>query len=132
MRDVYDRFAGSRPHRAPASLPPRPSPASLVDTAVRLHRGRLRNDLVESKSPLVVTLGEEARSVLAAIADTASGPTTVALTRGGAAERSYGRRGEVVVDGWRMGWLALKHPGNSDPYWTRLHDEWIARAATGS
>ena len=54
------------------------------------------------------------------------------LTRGEAAERSYGRRGEVVVDGWRMGWLALKHPGNSDPYWTRLHDEWIARAATGS
>ncbi|MFM2183141.1 MAG: hypothetical protein RJB61_1435 [Actinomycetota bacterium] len=132
MRDVYDRFAASRSHRTPASLPPRPSPATLVETAVRLHRDRLRDDLVEASPPLVVTLGEEARSVLAAIADTASGPATVTLTRGATAERSYGRRGEVLVARRRMEWLALKHPGNSDPYWTRLHDEWTARAATGS
>lgn len=124
MRDVYDRFASSRPHRFPFSLPRRPSPTGLVDTAVRHHRERLRLDLIEATSPLVVTLGEEARRVLAAVADSASGPPTVALSRGAAVERSYGRRGEAFVDGRRMGWLALKHPGNTDPYWTRLHDEW--------
>lgn len=125
MRDVYDRFAASRPHRSPFSLPRRPSPTALVDTAVRHHRERLRLDLIEAASQLLVTLGEEARRVLAAIADLASGPATVPLSRGDSVERSYGRRGEVFVDGRRMDWLALKHPGNSDPYWTRLHDEWV-------
>ena len=42
-----------------ASLPLRPTVADLVDLAVSGHRERLRTELVRSRSPLVVTLGEE-------------------------------------------------------------------------
>ena len=54
-----------------ATLPPRPSIDELVWLAVTNHASRLRAELIKAASPIVVTLGEEARRVPAEIADAA-------------------------------------------------------------
>jgi hypothetical protein len=42
----------------------------------------------------------------------------------------YGVSREIVVDGHRIEWLALTHPGNRSPAWARRHSEW-ARSVRG-
>ncbi len=125
IRQVYDRFAASREGLSPADLPTRPSPDQLVAAAVQDHRDRLRSELLDSSTPLVITLGEEARRVLAAVVDRAEGPAVTPLTRGSAAEQCYGQWSEVVVGGSTMQWVALVHPGNRSDYWRGLHDRWV-------
>jgi hypothetical protein len=102
-------------------------PDALVRLAISEHRDRLHQELVEAASPVVVTLGEEARQVLAGIADSVSGPPTTTLTRTAMTEASYGEPGTVAVDGVESVWYAVAHPGNRDAYWRGLHDGWQQR-----
>jgi hypothetical protein len=60
---VYQPFAAEAGLPS-ATIPPRPTPARLVEIAVTEHRDRLRAELVEASAPVVVTLGEEARQVV--------------------------------------------------------------------
>ncbi len=109
-----------------ASLPLRPTVADLVDLAVSGHRERLRTELVRSRSPLVVTLGEEARRVLAAVADEVEGGPTRPLDGKRFAEYpdDYGEAGALRVGGMTAQWLALVHPGQRSPRWQQLHGRW--------
>lgn len=126
MTERYGPFASAAGLPA-ASLPPRPSIRSLVALAVTEHRDRLRDELVASRAPTVVTLGEEARQVLGSIVDDADGPPVEALgTKDPGDAARYGKCGSIRVDGRTLEWMALVHPGQRTDTWTKLHDSWIA------
>lgn len=118
---VFNPFAVASGRWEPARLPRRPSPTGLVRVAAGEEQERLRGELLESGSPVVLTLGEEARQVLAAIADRASGPPTNRLS-----VEDYGGAGDVVVDGRTVRWHALVHPGQRSRRWAAAHDAWTA------
>lgn len=123
---VYAPFAAAL--KLPAvSLPPRPSIPGLVRLAVTEHRERLRGELVEAGAPVVVTLGEEARRVLAEIVDHVDGPPLTHLARADVTQKTYGEPGVVKVGPLEAVWYAVAHPGNRDPAWAALHDAWIKR-----
>ncbi len=125
--EVYDVFAAARQGLLPADLPARPTVDALIDLATTEHRDRLRAEIVEARAPVIVTLGEEARRVLAGVTDRASGAPMLRLTNGPAVDKAYGEPGEAIVDDVSMTWFALAHPGNRDPYWAALHTAWGAR-----
>lgn len=123
---VYTPFA----HRVglpAASLPTRPNPSDLIRLAVTEHRDRLLSDIAASETSVVVTLGEEARRVLADIADHAEGPPTVALESRTGQTDAYGEPGQIRVAGRSAAWFAVTHPGNRSQAWRELHDLWISR-----
>ncbi|CAN5851737.1 hypothetical protein BH23ACT1_BH23ACT1_00030 [soil metagenome] len=116
----------------PHGFPPRPGVEALVQLAINEHATRVRGELIEAAVPAVVTLGEEARRVLLAIADEATGPATEPLEGrrlAGQGSDSYGASGSVAVAGREMSWHALVHPGQRSPLWVELHDGWIDRQA---
>lgn len=126
---VYEPFRIAAKLSA-ATLPPRPSPAELIHLATAEHRERLREELTDAHAPMLITLGEEARAVLAAIVDTSSGApalplTTQRFTGAGAAE--YGEAGTATVSGHEVVWHALAHPGQRTGSWRVLREQWIER-----
>ncbi|SMO58431.1 hypothetical protein SAMN06273567_102375 [Geodermatophilus aquaeductus] len=117
MAERYDVFA--REHGLPEHLlPDRPSPARLVEQALRTESQRLVDELIESRSPLLVTLGDEALAVAAALL---TGGLPRRLTRTG-----YGSRHRVDLGGRTLDVLPLVHPGQRSQLWARTHDDWIA------
>jgi len=124
IRDVYTPFAELT--GLPSSLlPQRPSPAQLVAQAIKDEGSRLRAELAEAYAPTLVTLGEEARAVVAEVADEASGAPLDPLYR----DDSYGRAGAVRIGNYCAPWYALTHPGNRSPAWTALHTRWASLIA---
>jgi hypothetical protein len=120
---IYNPFA--RTVNLPlANLPRRPTPTALIRRALSGHRDRLRAELSEAGAPVVITLGEEARQVLAGIADHGEGPPTTPLTRGADIDEAYGLPGSLVIGDVEAAWYALAHPGNRDGYWAELHTRW--------
>jgi hypothetical protein len=111
IAQVYAPFAEAR-GRSPARLPPRPSPSELVRRASTQERPRLLAELAEADAPVIVTLGEEARQVLASIADEGEGPPTRPLS-----PDTHGRPGRIDAAGVQRTWIALTHPGNRSPRW---------------
>jgi uracil-DNA glycosylase len=130
--DRYQPFAHAIALPAP-TIPDRPTIEELVTIASGDHRPRLRAELLESKSPLVVTLGEEARRVLANIADEVFGPPTKPLTQQAdrRIDEDYGEPGTISVDGQTLTWRALVHPGQRSTHWASTHDEWAKRCTQG-
>jgi hypothetical protein len=128
----YAPFANAIGRPAP-TIPARPTVDDLVATAASDHRTRLRTQLLESESALVVTLGEEARQVLVAIADDSSGPPTKPLTQ--RAERrideDYGEAGTAQIGNRSFAWMALVHPGQRSKSWAMTHDRWAVRCGLG-
>lgn len=124
IRDVYKPFA-ELTGLPPSLLPQRPSPARLVAQAIKEEGPRLRTELAEAHAPTLVTLGEEARAVIAEVADEASGVPLDPLSRGD----SYGRPGSVRIGNYCASWYALTHPGNRSPAWTALHKRWATLIA---
>ena len=114
-----------------ANLPARPTPAALVALSKVDHRDRLRGEFVEAESPVVITLGEEARRVLVGIADSATGVPLAPLAQATMHESSYGEAGRVVIGDTSALWYALAHPGNRDSYWRGLHAAWQQRRIVG-
>lgn len=128
--DLYNRFAAaSSSDLLPAELPVRPSQDALVALARRQHADRLRAEVAEASPRLIVTLGDEARRALLALADHAEGPPTQPLSSRSLAEEStrYGEAGSVTVSGTTYGWHALVHPGQRSTWWRTLHLDWIGR-----
>lgn len=115
-----------------ARLPERPVPEKLIELAASDHRERLRAELVEASAPIVVTLGEEARRVLAAIADRTDGRLTRPLTASDTPADSYGTAGNVTVGAWTGTWYALVHPGNRSKLWRGLQAGWVERMRTAA
>lgn len=117
-----------------ASLPPRPPPSKLIDCALADHAYRLRAEIAQADSPMVVTLGEEARRVLHGLAENAAGPPTLPLDRRrfeGQAAATYGEAGTFALGGRELAWHALVHPGQRSKQWADVHDAWIKRRRAG-
>ena len=115
IRSVYGPFAAAG-GLASAELPPRPSTADLVRRAVAEEGDQLRRQIVNSGAPRVVTLGQEAADVLAAL----TGAQRLRLTRG----ESYGEPHGARIGGRHIEWIPLTHPGNRTSTWAVRHGEW--------
>jgi hypothetical protein len=115
--EVYQPFALT--HGLPAAnLPARPSERELVSRTVLHEADTLRHQLQESGTDHIVTLGQEAADVFAAV----SGAPPVHLRP----DATYGLPRTAVIDGRRLTWLALTHPGNRILIWRTRHTQWSA------
>lgn len=126
---VYEPFR-IRADLPAATLPPRPSPADLIHLATTEHRERLRKELTDAHPPVLITLGEEARAVLAPIVDASSGPPALALTAqrfSGAGASEYGEAGTATITAHEMVWHALAHPGQRTDPWPGMRKQWTER-----
>lgn len=122
IRDIYEPIAAEL-KLGSATLPPRPSPASLVRETIDAQGKRLRSEIEESAAPVVVTLGEEARLVMHELADECAGPSTRRLQSGD----GYGDPGSATFGGQESIWYALSHPGNRSSTWTTARSEWVSK-----
>jgi hypothetical protein len=117
IRGAYGPFAAAhRPPLPTADLPTRPSPQDVVRRAIAEEGQTLRTQIEKAAAPAIVTLGQEAADVLAAIA----GSDRVLLAIG----ESYGRARTIGIAGRRMQWVPLVHPGNRSDNWRRQHQLW--------
>lgn len=115
MTERYAPFAAAR-GLPTVSLPRRPAVPTFIRQAVRENGDQLARQLRFARAELVVTLGEEAADVFAAV----TGAERVVLRR----DDEYGRE-RRVPSGFGVGaWIALKHPGLREPRWKARHDEW--------
>lgn len=100
------------------SLPRRPTRSALVRQAIVENGDALREQLSRSGADVVVTLGEEAADVFAAIADI----ERVVLQR----DETYGRERRLPPGRNVRAWIPLKHPGMRASQWKARHDDWKA------
>lgn len=122
--DVYHPFAATQDPPLPdAELPLRPSPSQLVSNAVTEEGVELRKQLLEADAPAVVTLGQEAADVLAAL----TGADRVVL----APDADYGREHEIAFDGHKLRWTALTDPANHGDVWQQCHARWVLNHSAG-
>ncbi|MEA2495959.1 MAG: hypothetical protein QOJ29_3870 [Thermoleophilaceae bacterium] len=121
MSDRYDEFARSHGLLV-HQLPKRPPPDALIRYAIDNEGNRLRAEIAQSRAPLVITLGNEALAVAAAV-------LRADLPEFLSHDSSYGLRHPVHIDGRSIEVLALVHPGQRAAVWTGAHDRW--RAAIG-
>ena len=119
IRDVYGPFAAKR-RRQVAKLPKRPSTTASVELALLHEKERLRSELVDAKPGLVITLGNEARAVLAGVLDEGGEGLSGRLDR-----NAYGERTTGSVSGVSFDCLSLKHPGQTGELWRGVHEEWV-------
>lgn len=119
MSSVYGPFAEAR-GLPEVSLPRRPSPAGLVRQAIGEERGRLMSQVTASGADRVVTLGQEAADVFAAVCDVGA----VVLRP----DEHYGCLRNVRLGARLLAWTPLKHPGLRSPKWQQRHAAWKASA----
>ena len=107
------------------SLPKRPTTRQLVEIAASdERRDSLRQEILDARAPLIITLGQEALDSVRAVADEITG-VQARLQPGG-----YGRAGHVVIAGTRTTFMPLVHPGFrrqiTDAQWRDALDSWTA------
>ena len=122
MTTRYDAFAaevGLRPHR----LPDRPSTTELVRRSITEEGDRLRGELERSGTRLLITLGNEALAVAAALV---SGDLPARLSAD-----AYGRRHEASTGSVSMEVLPLVHPGQRSADWRATHQRWAEQTVAG-
>lgn len=126
IHTVYNPFA-QQVGLPQASLPPRPTPAALVGTAVKEEGSRLVQEWLQATAPILITLGEEARQVAAALAEDSEGPPRQPLR---SHDPQYGHPGRIAIAGHDARWMALTHPGNRSQTWTSARQAWQRWATT--
>lgn len=115
VKQVYEPLARAR-GLPPASLPLRPSPAAMVRLALEHDHGFILEELRRSDADTVVTLGQEAADVFAAVA----GASRLKLRP----TESYGQARTVRLGRGALSWFPLVHPGQRMPQWQSAHDAW--------
>ena len=115
VEDTYAPFA-VRHGLATASLPPHPSEARLVATALGSNAPRLRAELGRARPDLVVTLGNAAARVLAKLVGY-EGDARVSVA-------SYGAERVFETGGRKVRWLALAHTAAPVQY-RAAHEAWV-------
>ncbi len=102
-----------------------PSENEIVREAIGVHSNRLRAELVAARPRIVVTLGNAALRVLAALGGGGQVPRKLTPVSG-----LYGKPLGGRIEGLRFEWLPLAHPASPALY-QRAHREWAAaREAT--
>jgi uracil-DNA glycosylase len=115
LADRYDPVAKAL--AAPSvQMDPHPSEGAIVAEALNEHADRLAAQVVGAAPDMIVTLGNAAARVIAAL--------------GGQAEReavltpaTYGQERRVVLGGQTMRWQALVHPA-TPKVWADRHTAW--------
>ena len=116
MSERYDPFA--REQGLPLhDLPTRPSADRLVRYAVEHEVDRLREEILESGAPLLVTLGNEALAVAAALCE---GELPQVLMP----DSAYGTRCAARIGRQVIEVLPLVHPGQRAAVWRTAHKRW--------
>ncbi len=112
--DAFARDAGLPLH----NLPDRPSVDALIRRSVEQEGQRLTAELTESGTPLLITLGNEALAVAAALLQE---DLPSKLRQDG----HYGSRLSVRVAGRALEVLPLVHPGQRSDAWQAAHQRWL-------
>ncbi len=99
-----------------------PDEDQIVQEALECHHERLVNELHIAQPHIVVTLGNAALRVFAALVGLAD-PETLRPNR------DYGNPIAVTLGGKAATWLPLAHPGQRSKEWLAAHARWI-RAKT--
>jgi hypothetical protein len=143
IRDEYDSVAEDLGVPA-SSLPGRPTAKQLVTESLERFQGHIVRAVEEADAPLVITLGDETLQVLRRIPALTPEPPTETITDLYGAR--YGARGHLTVNGRRVEWLPLVHPGllkgtarqlaldpvkRTGPGWNWLHSKWAQTMASG-
>lgn len=123
MSERYDRFAAAA-GRPLHDLPDRPSAGALVELAATQEADRLEDELRQAAAPLLITLGNEALAVAAALLE-GDLPSRLSPDSG------YGRRVQARLGRQSMEVLPLVHPGQRGATWTAAHDRWIRQLPQG-
>jgi hypothetical protein len=141
IRDEYDSIAEDMGFTA-SSLPRRPTAKQLVTDSLERFQGHIMRAVEEADAPLVITLGDETLQVLRRIPALTPEPPAETITD--LYGERYGSRGHLAVNGRRVEWLPLVHPGllkgtaRQDAVgpakpagrdWNGLHSKW-AQATT--
>ena len=118
----------------PASLPTRFTSSRLPHEAATRFGSWLLSLLSLETLVSVVTLGQEPWSTLALLEGIDVAPPAVSLSATRTA--GYGRSGSLTIDGRKITWTPLAHPGllrQSDSKvpgsWSSVHDAWRTRAS---
>ena len=113
----------------PGELPARPTTKHLVEIVTGSpRRESLRSEIVAAEPANVVTLGQEGLDAVRGVVDSATGAQTRLLP-----DDAYGTEGSLTIDGERLRWIPLAHPGlirqlAMDSRWRTAHDRWKRRA----
>jgi hypothetical protein len=105
----------------PAHMPMHPSERTIVELA-REHHGRLRRQLEGSRATIVITLGNAAARVVAALGGQSGGSLE---------QRTYRDVRTVTIGDRSFKWHALVHPAVRPP-WTGIHRDWRVSRGSGS
>lgn len=100
-----------------ADLRPHPSESEIVAEALAHHTGRLREQLRAASPEVVVTLGNAAGRVVAALAGL---PDHDGILRAD----TYGAEHPITLGGRTLAWRALVHPA-TPKVWAERHARWI-------
>lgn len=137
IRQEYDALAEQMAMPS-SSLPARYPSTRLPELAASMFGDRLAADLARASPKLVVTLGEEVWDTLLRLPEFAAVPPRPRFSdlRG----EAYGSVGSIQVDGCRVPWLPLVHPGllkgdrdagadraGAGVHWSTLHHRWARR-----
>lgn len=98
-----------------AALRGHPSESEIVTEALAGHRERLRDEITTCRPERIVTLGNAALRVVAALA----GHHTRKLT----SDASYGGSLDITIDGRQLRWTPLAHPAAPKVY-QDAHERW--------
>jgi hypothetical protein len=97
-----------------------PSENEIVREAIGVHSNRLRAELEAARPQIVVTLGNAALRVLAALGGAGQRPRRLSPVGD-----LYGKPLGGGIEGLKFEWLPLAHPASPAPY-QRAHQEWAA------
>lgn len=102
IADTYDPYAATDPRLRPADLAPHPTESQIVSEALAGNATRLRTQIAAARPGLIVTLGDAAARVIAALSDY-DGPGTLKAD-------TYAVPNKTGVAGLTATWLAVVHP----------------------
>lgn len=96
--------------------------AGIVRESIEDHVDRLRAELAEAAPSVIVTLGNAALRIVAALVTAHDGHVPRRLTADG-----YGTPSTVRYDGRLIEWLPLVHPRNGERHrdWRETHARWL-------
>lgn len=126
IADTYAPFAARRTDLPSVQLPAHPNEGEIVRAAIAGELPRLREELAAAMPEAIVTLGNAALRVTAALIDPPEPGRTVPKEL--RADSSYGAELSVAFGGRRLSWLPLAHPAAPSDY-QAAHSRWMLRTA---
>ncbi|WP_159081700.1 hypothetical protein [Nocardioides sediminis] len=120
LRDTYDPMVKVTSGLPAASLRAHPSESQIVREALDQQSERIRGQIAAARPQLLVSLGNAASRVVAALSES---------DKSGKLEPDdYGRPRPVSISGTDVIWIALVHPA-TPAVWQERHRQWLVEGA---